>query len=97
MFGSIGGQEFLLIAVLALLLFGPRKLPQIGRSIGKALAEFRGVTNEFRSSLEREVDLETVRDAKQGLEETTREISDSVKGVTRPRTKPPDGEDSAQN
>ena len=84
MFGSIGGSEFLLIAVLALLLFGPRKLPQIGRSIGRALAEFRGATNEFKSSLEREVELETLRDAKQGLEATGREIADSVKGTTRP-------------
>jgi Tat protein translocase TatB subunit len=97
MFGSIGGQEFLLIAVLALLLFGPRKLPQIGRSIGKALAEFRGATNEFRSSLEREVELETIRDAKQGLEETTREISDSVRGVTSPRPNPTDGDDTANS
>jgi sec-independent protein translocase protein TatA len=61
MFGSVGGAEFLLIAVLALLLFGPRKLPQIGRSVGKALAEFRGVTREFKSSLEQEVRLEEVR------------------------------------
>jgi len=111
MFGSIGGSEFLLIAVLALLLFGPRKLPQIGRSFGRALAEFRGATNEFKSSLEREVELETLRDAKQGLDETRREIVDSVQGIARTpvgvdpdcseskpaRADPPDGEDSSQN
>ena len=54
MFGSIGGSEFLLILVLALLLFGPRKLPQIGRTLGKALSELRGATHEFRSTLERD-------------------------------------------
>ncbi len=56
--GSLGGAELLMILVLALLLFGPRKLPQIGRSIGRALSEFRSVSNEFRSSLEHEVALE---------------------------------------
>ena len=61
MFGSVGGAEFLLIAVLALLLFGPRKLPQIGRSVGKALAEFRGVSRDFKHSLEQEVRLEEKR------------------------------------
>lgn len=59
--GSLGGAELLMILVLALLLFGPRKLPQIGRSIGRALSEFRSVSNEFRSSLEHEVAVEERR------------------------------------
>ena len=58
MFGSIGGPEILLIFVLGLLLFGPRKLPEIGRTLGKTLAEFRRATSEFTASLEREVALE---------------------------------------
>lgn len=62
MFGSVGGTEFLLILVLALLLFGPRKLPQIGRSLGKAISEFRGATNEFKSALEHEVESERLRE-----------------------------------
>lgn len=69
MFGSVGGAEFLLIAVLALLLFGPRKLPQIGRSVGRALAEFRGVTREFKSSLEQEVRMEEVHRARDEQDE----------------------------
>ncbi len=88
MFGPIGGSEFLLIAVLALLLFGPRKLPQIGRSIGRALAEFRGATNEFKSSLEREVELEQVKQARNGLVSAGREISQAVHEVTRPEASP---------
>jgi Tat protein translocase TatB subunit len=84
MFGSIGGSEFLLIAVLALLLFGPRKLPQIGRSIGRALAEFRGATQEFKSSLEREVKLEELRDTGKDLAEAGREIRSTVDEATRP-------------
>lgn len=78
MFGSIGGSEFLLIAVLALLLFGPRKLPQIGRSLGRALAEFRGVTREFKSNLEQEVRLEEVRQAGEALEGPSRELQATV-------------------
>jgi sec-independent protein translocase protein TatA len=84
MFGSIGGSEFLLIAVLALLLFGPRKLPQIGRSIGRALAEFRGATQEFKSSLEREVELDELRDAKNGVTAVGREIADTAQEASRP-------------
>ena len=63
MFGSIGGMEFVLIAVLALLLFGPRKLPQLGKSLGRALAEFRSATQEFKTNLAREVELEERRPA----------------------------------
>ena len=58
MFGSIGGTELLLIMVVALLVFGPRKLPKLGRTIGKAMGEFRRASNDFRSSLEREIDAE---------------------------------------
>ena len=62
MFGSIGGPEILLLFVLGLLLFGPRKLPEIGRTIGKTLAEFRRATSDFSASLEREVALEKLKD-----------------------------------
>lgn len=62
MFGSIGGPELLLILLLALMLFGPRRLPQIGRGLGRALAEFRSVSNEFKANLEREVDREQLKE-----------------------------------
>lgn len=55
MFGSIGGPELLLIFVVALLIFGPRKLPELGKSLGKGLAEFRRAANDLRDSLETEV------------------------------------------
>jgi sec-independent protein translocase protein TatA len=67
MFGSIGGPELLLIFVLALLLFGPRKLPEIGKTIGKTLAEFRRATQEFSTSLEREVEVEKLRELRADL------------------------------
>lgn len=56
MFTSVSAPELLMIAILGLLLFGPRKLPQIGRTVGKAVAEFRRATTDFKMNLEREVD-----------------------------------------
>jgi TatA/E family protein of Tat protein translocase len=61
MFGSLGFQEVLVLFVLALLIFGPRKLPELGRSLGKAIGEFRRSSNELRSSLEEEIRLEDKR------------------------------------
>ena len=50
MFGNIGISELLVIFLIALLVFGPRKLPELGRSIGKALAEFKKASHEFQKS-----------------------------------------------
>jgi Tat protein translocase TatB subunit len=55
---SIGWQELFLIGVLALIFLGPRKLPELARTIGKAMADLRNVGQEFRSTWEREVGLE---------------------------------------
>jgi TatA/E family protein of Tat protein translocase len=54
-FGSLGVTEIAFILILALLLFGPKRLPEIGRTLGKGLAEFRRASNELRRSLETEV------------------------------------------
>lgn len=56
MFGSIGFPELLLILVIALLLFGPKKLPEIGRTFGRSLAELKKASNDLKRSLEEEVD-----------------------------------------
>src|SRR3954467_1075263 len=66
MFGSIGMPELIIIFVIALIIFGPRKLPELGRSLGKSLAEFKRASTELRSTLEEEIRLEeqkTVADA----------------------------------
>ncbi len=55
MFG-LGWQELLLIFFIALLVFGPRKLPEIGRSIGKAIAEFKKSSEELKEEIEKAVD-----------------------------------------
>jgi TatA/E family protein of Tat protein translocase len=56
MFG-IGMPELLVIFVIALLVFGPKELPKIGRTIGKAMAEFRRASDELRDGIQREIDL----------------------------------------
>ncbi len=61
MFGSLGLPEILFILVVALLVFGPRRLPEIGRTIGKALGEFRRATTDLKRSIDTEVTLEEVR------------------------------------
>ena len=55
MFGTLGAQEMIVIFLLALLLFGPKKLPEIGRTIGKAITEFRRASNDLKSTFEREM------------------------------------------
>jgi TatA/E family protein of Tat protein translocase len=61
MFGTLGGPELVLILVLALIVFGPRKLPEIGKSMGKMLAEFRKASHEFQRTIEDEVEAEKAR------------------------------------
>jgi TatA/E family protein of Tat protein translocase len=58
MLGSIGMPELIIIFVIALIIFGPRKLPELGRSLGKSLAEFKRASNELRSTLEEEIRVE---------------------------------------
>ena len=58
---SLGSTELLFILVVALIFFGPRKLPQLARSMGKGLAEFRKASDDFKRTWEREVALESAR------------------------------------
>ena len=56
--GNIGMPEMVLILVIALIFFGPRKLPELGRSLGKSLNEFKKASNDLRSTLEDEIRVE---------------------------------------
>jgi TatA/E family protein of Tat protein translocase len=56
--GSLGFPEIAFILVLALLIFGPKKLPEIGRTLGKGIAEFRKATNELKRSVNTELALD---------------------------------------
>jgi TatA/E family protein of Tat protein translocase len=58
MFGSLGTMELVVILVIALIVFGPRKLPELGRSLGKSLGEFKRASNDLRNTLEEEIHVE---------------------------------------
>jgi len=58
---SLGSTEFIFILLIALIFFGPRKLPQLAKSMGKGLAEFRKASDDFKRTWEREVALESTR------------------------------------
>ena len=60
--GSLGMQEIIVIFVLALIVFGPRKLPELGKTLGKGLAEFKKASNELKATWEEEVRLDKERE-----------------------------------
>ncbi len=61
--GTLGMQEILVIFVLALIVFGPRKLPEIGKSLGKGLAEFKKASNELKQTWEAEIQQDQEKEA----------------------------------
>jgi TatA/E family protein of Tat protein translocase len=61
--GPLGIPELIIIFVVALIVFGPRKLPELGRSLGKSLSEFKRASNELRSTLDEEIRSEDRRAA----------------------------------
>jgi TatA/E family protein of Tat protein translocase len=64
MFGSLGFPELLMIFVVALIVFGPRRLPEIGKTLGKALGEFKKATDELKKTIEKEVAVEELKEFK---------------------------------
>lgn len=70
MLGTLGTPELVAIFLLALLLFGPKKLPEIGRTVGKALTEFRRASNELKATFDREMkNLETETGVKEVIQQ----------------------------
>src|SRR5437868_11217869 len=65
--GSLGVPEMIFIFVLALLLFGPKKLPELGRTVGKALTEFRRASSELKATFDRE--MKTLEQETQSIKE----------------------------
>ncbi|HEX9491880.1 MAG TPA: Sec-independent protein translocase protein TatB [Thermoanaerobaculia bacterium] len=61
MFGSLGIPELILIFIVALLVFGPKRLPEIGRTLGKALGEFKKATDDLKTTIEREVQVDEMK------------------------------------
>ncbi len=77
MFGNIGLPELFIILAVALLIFGPKKLPEVGRSIGKALREFRRTSDEIKEKIEEEIQVDEFRDIK---EEFKKDIEGNEEG-----------------
>jgi TatA/E family protein of Tat protein translocase len=88
MFGSIGMPELIIIFVIALIIFGPRKLPELGKSLGRSLSEFKRASNELRNTLDEEIRLEDQRHA-----DATRPAAPPASPATPPpvETKAADG------
>ncbi len=59
--GNLGWTEIIIILVIALIIFGPRKLPQLGKSLGESLAQFRRASEDFKRTWEQEVETEKRR------------------------------------
>ena len=82
MFGSIGGMELIAILAIALLIFGPKKLPEVGRSIGKALREFRKTSDEIKGKLEEEIQADDFKEIKNDFNEIKTEINEFKGDIT---------------
>jgi TatA/E family protein of Tat protein translocase len=61
MFGSLGIPELIMIFIVALIVFGPKRLPEIGKTLGKAMGEFKKATDDFKNTIEREVQVEELK------------------------------------
>jgi len=81
--GPLGYQEILFILALALLIFGPRELPKIGRTIGRAMGEFRKASTELKRSLNAEMIEEELRqsDPRRRIRESAKELEATVKAT----------------
>jgi TatA/E family protein of Tat protein translocase len=96
--GQLGFAEMLVIFIVALLVFGPKKLPELGKSLGKGIREFKKATEELKSSWE-----DQVKDISQPLNEVKRDIhnmgqdmqSDFYKHLETAAEKPPEATHSS--
>jgi TatA/E family protein of Tat protein translocase len=78
MFGSIGPAELILIFIIALLVFGPRKLPEIGRSVGKALREFKKASDEIKTRIEDEIQASEISELHREIKSEVRDLKEEI-------------------
>lgn len=86
MFGSIGMPELIIIFVIALIIFGPKKLPELGRSLGRSLNEFKRASNELKNTLEEEVRVEEQKERSQKEQDREQKAADQRAEVAAPAT-----------
>ena len=87
MLGSIGMPELIIIFVIALIIFGPRKLPELGRSLGKSIAEFKRASNELKNTLEEEIRLEEQKQTFEATKATATPAPAAVAAADEPARK----------
>ena len=90
--GSLGWPEILIILVVALIIFGPRKLPELGKTLGESLAQFRRASEDFKRTWEAEVEYEKTRVETPKLADTTysySQESNTAESATTPPPEPP--------
>src|SRR6187551_2758648 len=87
MLPSLGFPELMIIMVIALIIFGPRKLPELGRSLGKSIGEFKKASNELRNTLDDEIRVEEQREQKaksEAEQKTALEAANSMRDAITP-------------
>jgi sec-independent protein translocase protein TatA len=96
MFGSIGMPELILIFIVALLVFGPKKLPELGKSLGKGLAEFKKASEDLKRTIEDEI--EQGKHEAEAVKKEAEAVKKEVVGLTglpappvAPEARPPEG------
>jgi TatA/E family protein of Tat protein translocase len=88
MFGSIGMPELIIILVIALIIFGPRKLPELGKSLGRSLNEFKKASTDLQNTLEQEIKIEEQKERDRETEKKFAVDEDKFKSP-EPPTPPP--------
>ena len=95
MFGSIGFPELIVILSIALLVFGPKKLPEVGRSIGRALREFRKTSDEIKERIEEEIQADEFRDMEKSIKSEYDNITSSEDDIYGPEKEKSEEEKSS--
>jgi sec-independent protein translocase protein TatA len=97
MFGSIGMQELIIIFVIALIIFGPRRLPDLGKSLGRSIAEFKRASNELRNTLEDEIRIDEQRQTKASEPTTPVSTPTETHTASAPAAAPSTGDNPVQH
>lgn len=71
--GPVGMPELIIIMVIALIIFGPRKLPELGKSLGRSLNEFKRASQDLQNTLDQEIKLEEQKEMREKAEKTAKE------------------------
>ena len=89
MFGSIGMPELIIILVIALIIFGPRKLPELGKSLGRSLNEFKKASTDLQNTLEQEIKIEEQKEAADKFKTDENKFTAADDNVAPPHTVTP--------